>query len=116
MVLTEAFAESTPVVASNIPGYRDVVRDGVEGILVRPGDPSLLADALHRLAADPERRRQMAIAARQRAEKFAWPQVAGEVLSAYEEALAVPPTESATSRPTRRRRSRLGTSGAVSST
>src|SRR5207245_6065885 len=39
MVLTEAFASSTPVVASDIPGYRDVVRDGEDGILTPPGDP-----------------------------------------------------------------------------
>ena len=38
MVLTEAFAAGTPVVASDIAGYRDVVRDGVDGVLVAPGD------------------------------------------------------------------------------
>ncbi len=37
MVLTEAFASGTPVVASNIAGYRDVVRDGVDGVLVDAG-------------------------------------------------------------------------------
>ncbi len=39
MVLTEAFAAGTPVVASDIPGYRDVVRDGVDGLLVSRGRP-----------------------------------------------------------------------------
>ena len=38
MVLTEAFASGTPVVASDIAGYRDVVRDGHDGVLVAPGD------------------------------------------------------------------------------
>ncbi len=38
MVLTEAFAAGTPVVASDIAGYRDVVRDGVDGVLVPVGD------------------------------------------------------------------------------
>ena len=38
MVLTEAFASGTPVVASDIAGYRDVVRDGVDGLLVPMGD------------------------------------------------------------------------------
>lgn len=93
MVLTEAFAESTPVVASDIPGYRDVVRDGVEGLLVRPGDPSSLADALYSLAASPQRRRSMAIAARHRAEEFAWTRIARQVLTAYEDALATPTSE-----------------------
>ncbi|MDQ3770178.1 MAG: glycosyltransferase family 4 protein, partial [Actinomycetota bacterium] len=54
MVLTEAFASRTPVVASDIAGYRDVVRDGVEGLLVPPADPAALGEALRGLAADPE--------------------------------------------------------------
>ena len=60
MVLTEAFAARTPVVASDIPGYRDVVRDGRDGLLVPPGDAVALAEALRGLALDPERRAQMA--------------------------------------------------------
>ena len=44
MVLTEAFAAGTPVIASDIAGYRDVVRDGVDGVLVPPGDPLALAE------------------------------------------------------------------------
>jgi len=89
MVLTEAFAAHTPVVASDIPGYRDVVRDGVDGLLTAPGDALALAEALRRLALDPERRRAMAAAARERAERFAWPHVAAEVVNCYEQALAV---------------------------
>ncbi len=93
MVLTEAFAEGTPVVASDIPGYRDVARDGVEGLLVPPGDPLALAEALRSLAIDPARRAAMATAARERAERFAWPRVAAEVIEAYEDAIAVPRPE-----------------------
>lgn len=90
MVLTEAFAESTPVVASDIPGYADVVRDGIDGQLVPRGDARALAEALLELALDPERRAHMALAARERAERFAWPHVAEEVLSSYEDAISVP--------------------------
>jgi phosphatidyl-myo-inositol alpha-mannosyltransferase len=89
MVLTEAFAAHTPVIASDIPGYRDVVRDGVDSVLTPPGDALALAEALRRLALEPERRRGMAAAARERAERFAWPHVAAEVLDCYEQALAV---------------------------
>jgi phosphatidylinositol alpha-mannosyltransferase len=89
MVLTEAFAARTPVVASDIPGYRDVVRDGRDGILVPPGDAVALAEALRGLALDRERRAQMAASARERAERFAWPRVAGEVMDCYERAIAV---------------------------
>ena len=88
MVLTEAFAAATPVVASDIPGYRDVVRDGVDGLLSTPGDPLGLAEALRRLTLDVSLRARMASAARERAERFAWPHVAGEVLDCYEQAIA----------------------------
>ena len=88
MVLTEAFASGTPVVASDIAGYRDVVRDGVDGLLVPAGDPVELGEALRALALDPARRERMAAAARERAERFAWPRVAAEVTEVYEQALA----------------------------
>ncbi len=89
MVLTEAFAAGTPVVASDIAGYRDVVRDGVDGLLTPRGEARELAEALRVLAFDPARRERMAAAARERAERFAWPRVAAEVLDVYEQALAV---------------------------
>jgi phosphatidylinositol alpha-mannosyltransferase len=89
MVLTEAFAAHTPVIASDIAGYRDVVRHDRDGLLTPPGDALALAEALRRLALEPARRRAMAIAARQRAERFAWPHVAAEVGNCYEQAIAV---------------------------
>jgi phosphatidylinositol alpha-mannosyltransferase len=87
MVLTEAFAAGTPVVASDIAGYRDVARDGVDGVLVPAGDPAALGEALHDLAIDPERRARMAVAARERAQRFAWENVTEEVLDAYRDAI-----------------------------
>ncbi len=89
MVLTEAFAARTPVVASNIPGYRDVARDDLDSLLVAPGDALALAEALRALALDPERRARMAVAARERAERFSWAHVAEEVVDVYEQAIAV---------------------------
>jgi phosphatidyl-myo-inositol alpha-mannosyltransferase len=89
MVLTEAFAAATPVLASDIPGYRDVLRDGRDGLLVPAGDALALAEALRTLALDPGLRARMALAARERAERFAWPHVAAEVLDSYEQALRV---------------------------
>src|SRR4051794_14863653 len=55
MVLTEAFAAGTPVVASDIAGYRDVVADGVDGLLVPRGDATKLAESLRDLALSPAR-------------------------------------------------------------
>ena len=89
MVITEGLAAGTPVLASDIPGYRDVLRDGRDGQLLPAGDPLVLAEALRRLALEPVRRARMAAAARERAERFAWPHVAAEVLDCYEQALAV---------------------------
>ena len=98
MVLTEAFAHGTPVVASDIAGYRDVVRDGVDGVLVPRADATAVAAALRDLALDPERRRTMGAAARERAERFAWPHVAEEVVAAYEDAVAMPEPATAVQR------------------
>jgi len=90
MVLTEAFAAGTPVIASDIAGYRDVVRDGVDGVLVPPANPQALAEALRDLWEEPERRSAMARAAAKDVERFAWPHVAEEVMSAYQDAVATP--------------------------
>src|SRR5918994_1990960 len=79
MVLIEAFAAGTPVVASRIAGYRDVVSDGVDGILVPPADPQRLAEELQRLWLEPERRAAMGEAGRRSAERYAWPRIADEV-------------------------------------
>jgi phosphatidylinositol alpha-mannosyltransferase len=90
MVLTEAFAAGTPVLASDIPGYRDVVRDGHDGVLVPVDDPLALAHELRGLALEEPRRASMAASARARAERFAWPAVASEVTETYERACRVP--------------------------
>jgi glycosyltransferase involved in cell wall biosynthesis len=62
----ESLASGCPVVATRVGGVPDVVEDGVDGILVNVGDLDALAGALSRLAADPELRRQMGEAGRQR--------------------------------------------------
>ena len=90
MVLTEAFAAGTPVIASGIAGYSDVVSDGVDGILVPPADPQRLAEELQRAYHEPERLRAMGEAARQSAQRYAWPHVADRVTEVYEKAIAAP--------------------------
>jgi phosphatidylinositol alpha-mannosyltransferase len=86
MVLTEAFAAGTPVVASDIAGYRDVVSHGVDGLLFPRGDATALAETLHDLAADPARAPRLGAAAAATAERYAWPRVAAQVGEAYEDA------------------------------
>ena len=105
MVLTEAFASSTPVVASRIAGYRDVVR-------YAPGRPARAGPATRSSSARPcatsrsipSAAQRMARSARERAERFAWPQVTAEVMEVYEEAAAQPQpaTRAARRRPRRR--------------
>src|SRR5690349_9241940 len=95
MVLTEAFAASTPVIASDIAGYRDVVADGRDGLLVPRGDATKLAETLRDLALDPARNRALAAQAGRSAERYAWPRVAEEVAGVYAQAAAVERPEGA---------------------
>jgi phosphatidylinositol alpha-mannosyltransferase len=90
MVLIEAFASGTPVIASNIAGYNDVVSDGVDGVLVPPADPQGLAEELQSMYHEPERRARMGAAGREKAKRFAWPRVADQVEQVYERASRVP--------------------------
>ncbi|MEA2493789.1 MAG: phosphatidyl-myo-inositol alpha-mannosyltransferase, partial [Thermoleophilaceae bacterium] len=90
IVLLEALASGTPVVCSDIPGYRDVVRDEIEGRLVPPADPAALGEAIRALAVRSSHRAELGRAARERAERFSWSHVAEEVEQAYEDAVAVP--------------------------
>ena len=90
MVLTEAFASGTTVVASDIAGYRDVVTDGVDGVLVPPADAQALAEALRDLYDEPERRLKLARTAASTVQRFAWEHVALEVMDTYKEAIAAP--------------------------
>jgi glycosyltransferase involved in cell wall biosynthesis len=66
-VLAEAMAVGTPVVATNVDGLPEVVRDGVSGRLVEPGRPEQLAAAVLEVIAH---RREMGEAARQDARRF----------------------------------------------
>jgi phosphatidylinositol alpha-mannosyltransferase len=83
MILTEAFAAGTPVIASNIAGYADVVDDGHDGVLVPPADAQRLAEELQRMHLEPERREAMGGAARRSAERFAWPRVTERLERVY---------------------------------
>jgi phosphatidylinositol alpha-mannosyltransferase len=90
MVLIEAFAAGTPAIASEIAGYSDVVSDGVDGVLVPPGDPQRLAEELQRAHHEPERLAAMGEAARESAQRYAWPRVADQITDVYERAIEVP--------------------------
>jgi phosphatidyl-myo-inositol dimannoside synthase len=79
IVYLEAAAHGRPVVAGAVGGALDAVEDGVTGLLVDPTDPEAVAAALVGLLEDPRRRERMGLAARARAERFAWPRIAAEL-------------------------------------
>jgi len=84
MVLTRAFACATPVVASDIAGYRDVMSPEA-GVLVPSGDPAALARAVVELLDDEPRRRTLGAAARELArERYSWDDIARRLLGIYE--------------------------------
>jgi glycosyltransferase involved in cell wall biosynthesis len=64
--LLEAAASARPLLVTDVPGCRHFVRDGVEGLVVPPGDAEALANALERLATDPDLRQRLGVAARLR--------------------------------------------------
>ncbi|MBN2538286.1 glycosyltransferase family 4 protein [candidate division WOR-3 bacterium] len=88
IVLLEAMASGVPVVASRIPGYDETVRTGVEGILVPPGEPTPLADALVRVLTDTDLGGRLRRAGLERAREYAWPDICRRTLGFYSELLA----------------------------
>jgi phosphatidyl-myo-inositol alpha-mannosyltransferase len=87
IVLLEGMAAGLPVVASDIPGYRTVMKDGRQGRLVPAGDAFALADAIDTLLANDRLRRAMATEGRQTAAEHAWPVIGGRLLDVYRSVL-----------------------------
>jgi phosphatidylinositol alpha-mannosyltransferase len=87
IVLLEAMAAGAPIVASAIPGYRDVVEHGQQGFLVEPKNSDALADAMYRLLTNPELRASMRRAGQSKARRYDWPRIGSQVLEYYEEVL-----------------------------
>ncbi len=80
VVVSEAMALGRPVIATALGGVPEVIEDGVNGILVPPGDPDALASTVLELLSDRERAQQMGLAARQRVqERFTAQQMAAQM-------------------------------------
>lgn len=91
LVLAEGLAAGVPVVASDLPGYNSVLDGGALGQLVPPGDADALAGEIVRLLDDPARRARVVARGIRAVERYSWGTVVGEVLQAYEDALAAAP-------------------------
>jgi len=83
IVLLEAMAAGAPIVASDIHGYKGVVRRGREALLVPPREPKELAAALRRLIEDRELAAEMSASGIARAAEFSWPRVTAKVDDYY---------------------------------
>jgi len=84
-VFAEALASGLPVVGSTAGGIPELVEHGVNGLLVPPGEPAALAEAIRRLADDPRLRREVARRNRAKAEAtLDWAQVTRRYLSIYQ--------------------------------
>jgi phosphatidyl-myo-inositol alpha-mannosyltransferase len=87
IVLTRAYGCVTPVVASDIAGYRDIVTSS-SGRVVPPGDPHALASAIVALLADESARAQLDVQARELARpRYSWPRIARRLIQIYQDIL-----------------------------
>jgi len=89
VVAREAMAYGRPVVAAAVGGLTDAVEDGVTGLLVPPRDPVALRAALERLLEDPELRRRLGEAGREKAHaELSWEAATATTIAVYRDALA----------------------------
>ena len=96
LVLVEAMLSGVPVIAPHEGGPAEIVRDGVDGLLVDVTDPGVLADAILSLARDPARRRLLGAAGRTRAlERFTAERMAAEAWAITRDVAAGRPVDAA---------------------
>jgi glycosyltransferase involved in cell wall biosynthesis len=88
MVVPEAMAARRPVIASDAGGPRDIIENGVNGILVPPGDVTALADAVTKLAADEGLRKRLGEAGSRNASRFSVAASANRVAEVYSTVLS----------------------------
>jgi glycosyltransferase involved in cell wall biosynthesis len=88
MALVEAMTLGRPVVASAAGGPPEYITDGVDGLLVPPGDARALADAVQRLVDDPELARRLGSAARAKVAHLTTARMTAAVLQTYDDALS----------------------------
>lgn len=88
VVLLEGLAAGTAVVATDLPGYRNVARPGVEARMVAPGDPAALAKGIEAALVDDVETAALVARGRERAERFSMESLARHYLEMYERLLA----------------------------
>jgi len=89
IVLLEAMAAGTPVVSTDIDGYRNVATDGENALLVEPGNAHALASAMSRIIADPRLAGRLTTAGRTHAQSYSLDALADHYVLLYEKALGM---------------------------
>jgi phosphatidyl-myo-inositol alpha-mannosyltransferase len=85
VVLIEAMAARTPIVATDLPGYRNVARPDTDAVLVPGGDPDALAAGLRAVLSDDARADRLRRSGAERADRFSMDSLAERYLGLYHE-------------------------------
>jgi glycosyltransferase involved in cell wall biosynthesis len=88
LVVLEAMASAKPVIVSDIPGVRELIEEGREGLRTEPMNGENLAEKINLLLSDPTLRKKMGESGRKKVEKeFTWDKVVGQIENVYLETL-----------------------------
>ena len=87
IVNLEAMASSTPIIASDIGGIPDLVKDGINGLLVQPRDQDSLSNAIVRLLNDEKLRKRMGSNGKKIVQNYSWQEIALETEKLYKDAM-----------------------------
>jgi phosphatidylinositol alpha-mannosyltransferase len=88
ITLLEAMACGTPLIVSDIVGFRELVDGGQEAVMVPADNPDAWSQTVIELLNDPEKRAAMGMAGRAKAESYSWPEVTERILAIYRRALS----------------------------
>jgi len=87
LAVLESMAAGLPVVATDISGNRDIVKDSLNGFLVKPADHASLAEGILKIIGSDTMQERMSIASKKIANQYSWDEIARQYLNVYEEAI-----------------------------